>query len=523
MDPIGFFAIAQARPHDTAVIDRHRRLSWAEFDARCNKVARLLQRAGLEPGDHIAMVMGNRSEFVEVLGACIKTGIIVTPVNWHFTPEEATYVIEDCGAQALVVDEVYVDRGLPAALATKPKVALVTGTGTGTGTDGPFRSYEEAIEEVSGAPLPLDGPAGAFMLYTSGTTGRPKGVERNMAGMGATPESLMAGMTLLGSALGVQPGGAHLVTGPLYHAAPLGFSSMAFNLGATLVLMDRWTPEACLQLLAEHRITSTHLVPTMFIRLLRLPREVRAAFDPTHLQCVLHGAAPCPRWAKEAMIDWWGSAITEYYGATEGGITVIDAEDWLTRRGSVGRPLPLYTAETRDDDGRVLPAGETGTIYFRSLLGTETFKYHNDEAKTAAAHAEPGVFTLGDVGHIDDDGYLWLTDRKNDLIISGGVNIYPAEIEQVLSSHPAVADVAVFGIPHDEWGEEVKAAVELLPDHEPSDDLASSLIEHCRAHLASYKCPRSIDFEDELPRHPTGKLYKRLLRDRYWSGAGRLI
>jgi long-chain acyl-CoA synthetase len=519
MDPIGFFAIAEARPDDLALIDRHRRLTWAEFDARVNKVARLLQGAGLGAGDHMAMVMGNRSEFVEVLGACIKTGIIVTPVNWHFTPEEASYVIEDCGAKALVVDEAYVDLGRPAALTMKPGVALVTGTASA----GPFRAYEEALEEASGAPLPVDGPAGAFMLYTSGTTGRPKGVERSMAGAVATPESLVAGMTFLGSALGVQPGGAHLVTGPLYHAAPLGFSTMAFNVGATLVLMDQWTPEACLELLTRHRVTSTHLVPTMFIRLLRLPDEVRSAFDPGHLQCVLHGAAPCPRWAKEAMIDWWGPVITEYYGATEGGLTVIGADEWLNHRGSVGRPLPVYAAEARDEQGQVLPPGETGTIYFRSLLGSETFRYHNDDAKTAAAHAEPGVFTLGDVGHVDGEGYVWLTDRKNDLIISGGVNIYPAEIEQVLSSHPAVADVGVFGIPNEEWGEEVKAAVELLPGNEPSDDLAGELIAYCREHLAAYKCPRSIDFEDELPRHPTGKLYKRLLRDRYWSGTGRSI
>ncbi len=519
MDPVGFFAIAQARPHDLAVVDRHRQLTWAEFDARVNQLGRLLQNAGLQPGDHMAMVMSNRSEFAEVLGACIKTGIKVTPVNWHFTPDEATYVIADCGAKALIVDEAYVDLGLPATQTTTFDLALITGT-TGTG---PFRSYEEALIEASAAVLPVDGPAGAFMLYTSGTTGRPKGVERDMAGAGATPESLVGGMTLLGGALGVHPGGAHHVTGPLYHAAPLGFSTMAFNLGATLVLMDRWTPETCLELLTEHRITSTHLVPTMFIRLLRLGDAARAAFDPSHLQCVLHGAAPCPQWAKQAMIDWWGPVITEYYGATEGGITVIDAEDWLTHPGSVGRTLPVHTAHARHDDGRVLPAGETGTIYFTSLLGTDTFRYHNDAAKTAAAHAEPGVFTLGDIGHVDADGYVWLTDRKNDLIIAGGVNIYPAEIEQVLSSHPAVADVGVFGIPNDEWGEEVKAAVELLPGHEPTAALAEELIRHCREHLAAYKVPRSVDFEDELPRHPTGKLYKRLLRDRYWAGTGRTI
>jgi long-chain acyl-CoA synthetase len=519
VDEIGFFNIALARPDDLALVDAHRRLTWAELDARVNQVGRLLQQAGLGPGDHAAMVMGNRSEFVEVLGACLKTGVIVTPVNWHFTPDEVAYVVEDCGARTLIVDEDYAHLATVAAETTSPALALVTGQGPA----GMFAGYEEALAGVSGDPLPVDGPAGAFMLYTSGTTGRPKGVERNMAGAGATAASLVAGMTVLGGALGVRPGGAHLVTGPLYHAAPLGFSTMAFNLGATLVLMDRWTPEDCLAQLTEHRVTSTHLVPTMFIRLLRLSQDKRDTFDPSWLQCVLHGAAPCPAWAKKAMIDWWGPVITEYYGATEGGITTIGAEDWLEHPGSVGRPLPVYAAEARGDQGEVLPVGETGTIYFRSLLGTETFRYHNDEAKTAAAHAEPGVFTLGDVGHVDEDGYVWLTDRKNDLIIAGGVNIYPAEVEQVLSSHPALADVAVFGIPNEEWGEEVKAAVELLPGHEPTPELAEELIEHCRSKLAAYKCPRSVDFEDELPRHPTGKLYKRLLRDRYWAGSGRLI
>jgi long-chain acyl-CoA synthetase len=519
MDPTGFFAIAQARPDDLAVIDCHRRLTWAEFDARVNKVARLLQAAGLQPGDHAAMVMGNRAEFAEVLGACIKTGIIITPVNWHVTPDQAAYVIDDCRAKAVVVDEAYVKLGLPAIQSTKPTLALVTGAAP----QGHLRSYEGALAEMSGAPLPVDGPAGAFMLYTSGTTGRPKGVQRNIAGAGATPESLVAALTLLGGALGVESGGAHLVTGPLYHAAPLGFSTMAFNLGATLVLMDRWTPEACLNLLAEHRITSTHLVPTMFIRLLRLTSEVRDAFDPAYLQCVLHGATPCPRWAKEAMIDWWGPVITEYYGAAEGGVTVIDAEDWLTHQGSIGRPLPVYAAEARGDDDSPLPPGETGTIYFRSLLGTETFRYHDDDAKTAAAHTAPGVFTLGDIGHLDEEGYVWLTDGNHDPIISYGVNIYPAEIEQVLSSHPSVADVGVFGIPSDECGEEVRVAIELLPGYEPSAALAEELIDHCRAQLAAYKIPRCVDFEDELPRHPTGKLHKRLLRDRHWAGASRSI
>jgi long-chain acyl-CoA synthetase len=275
--------------------------------------------------------------------------------------------------------------------------------------------------------------------------------------------------------------------------------------------------------MAEWQITNTHMVPTMFVRLLRLPDERRAAFDPSHLQAVVHGAAPCPVWAKEAMIDWWGPVLYEYYGATEGGMATITPEEWLEHKGSVGKAAAIYRIEIRDDDGDEVPAGDAGTVWFRSLLGNETFTYYKDEDKTKSAHLEPGVFTLGDVGKLDEEGYLFLTDRKSDMIISGGVNIYPREIEQVLTTHPAVADVAVFGIPNDDWGEEVKAAVELVKGREPSPELERELIGFCRERIAHFKCPRSVDFEEALPRHSTGKLYKRLLRDKYWNREGRFI
>jgi long-chain acyl-CoA synthetase len=516
---LGFFNLAVEQPDGLAVVEPERRFTWGEFDDRVNRIAHAFTDAGLSRGDHLAMIMGNRSEYMEVLGACLKTGMVVTPVNWHFTGEEAAYVVENCDARALVVDDAFLSAGSLCAALPGLKLALVTGTEAQPG----LAPYEDALSAASPEALPVDGEPGGFMLYTSGTTGRPKGVERNMAPPGATVEGLLSVMAMMGQPLGVQPGGAHLLTGPLYHAAPLGFGSMAFNAGNTLVMMDHWTPEATLELMAEWRVTNTHMVPTMFVRLLRLPDEVKAAFDPSHLQAVVHGAAPCPVWAKEQMIDWWGPVLNEYYGATEGGLTIITSEDWLAHRGSVGRTLPVYQVETRDDDGNVLPVGETGTVYFRSMLGGETFRYYKDEAKTTAAHAEPGVFTLGDVGRIDDEGYVWLTDRKSDLIISGGVNIYPAEVEQVLTTHPAVADVAVFGIPDEEWGEQVKAAVELLAGHEPSPELEAELVAFCRDRMAHYKCPRSVDFEAELPRHPTGKLYKRLLRDRDWKREAKLI
>jgi len=516
---LGFFNLAVEQANGLAVVEARRRLTWAEFDERVNRIGHAMLDAGLRHGDHLAMIMGNRSEFMEVLGAALKTGMVVTPVNWHFTGEEASYVVENCDARALVVDRAYLAAGAVCAGLPGLKLALVTGTEAEPG----LAPYEAALAAASPEPLPVDGAPGGFMLYTSGTTGRPKGVERSMAPPGSTVEGLLSVMAMMGQPLGLHPGGAHLLTGPLYHAAPLGFGSMAFNSGNTLVMMDRWTPEATLELMTERRITNTHMVPTMFVRLLRLPDAVREAFDPTHLQAVVHGAAPCPVWVKEQMIEWWGPVVNEYYGATEGGITIITSEEWLAHKGSVGKPLAVYQVETRDDEGEVLPVGETGTIYFRSLLGGETFRYYKDDAKTSAAHAEPGVFTLGDVGRVDDEGYVWLTDRKNDMIISGGVNIYPAEVEQVLTGHPAVADVAVFGIPDEEWGEQVKAAVELVDGAEPSPELAAELIAFCRERLAHFKCPRSVDFEAELPRHPTGKLYKRLLRDRYWKREARFI
>ena len=508
----GFYEIAKERPDDVAVVDTERQRTWSSFDDRVNRIGRALEAAGIERGDHIAMLMGNRVEFVEIAAAALKAGLIVTPVNWHFREDEVRYVVENCDAKAFFVDDRLVETGAPSADLPNIRLHLVTGD-----------AYKSLIADASDEPLPVDAPPGGNMLYTSGTTGRPKGVARNVAPAGSTIEGLMNVLGLTGAPLGLQAGGAHLVTGPLYHAAPLGFSTISFNLGNPLVIMDKWTPEETLALMTRWAITDSHLVPTMFIRLLRLDDDVKSGFDRSALKAIVHGAAPCPVWAKEQMIEWWGPVLVEYYGATEGGLTVIDSEDWLKHRGSVGKPLAVYTIEIRDDAGEALGPNDTGTVYFRALGGPDTFTYYKDETKTAAAHIEPGVFTLGDVGHVDDEGYLWLTDRKTDLIISGGVNVYPAEVEQVLGQHPAVADVAVFGIPHDEFGEEVKAAVELLPGHEPSPALEGELIDWCRERLATYKCPRSVDFEADLPRHTTGKLYKRVLRDKYWDRESRFI
>jgi long-chain acyl-CoA synthetase len=298
---------------------------------------------------------------------------------------------------------------------------------------------------------------------------------------------------------------------------------LPFLAGGTVVMRHQFDAAETLALIDEHHVTNLHLVPTQLTRLLRLPDTVRVDFSGESLQVVYHGAAPCPPEVKRRMIEWWGPKLVEYYGGTEGAmLSTIDSEEWLAHPTSVGKPWPSVEVLVVDDDGNPCPVGKEGTLYVRNLLGMD-FEYHGDEAKTVAAHRGPGVFTLGDVGYLDPDGYLHLSDRRIDMIISGGVNIYPAEIEGVLQTHPAVRDAAVFGIPNDEFGEEVKAAVELEPGHDASPALTAVLLEHCRAHLAGYKVPRSVDYEPELPRYPTGKLYKRVLRDAYWQETGRRI
>jgi long-chain acyl-CoA synthetase len=513
LDRPGFYALAQAYPNDIAIIDPYRQLTWGEFNERVLRLADVLEQAGLERGDRIAMLMGNRSEFVEILCACLLSGIIVTPINWHYSADEVAYVVEDAEAKALIVDDSFADAAKGTSSSGALRLRMMAGPDGGEG----FDRYEDRLARASARPRSADGEPGGYMLYTSGTTGRPKGVVNSLAPPGATLSQMMSGLAKMSRFFGVEPLGSTLITGPLYHSAPLSLNVMTgFNTGNRLIMMPRFEPSECLRLIREYGVTSTHMVPTMFVRLLRLSEGEKRDFDPTPLESVIHGAAPCPRWVKKAMIDWWGPVLYEYLGATEGGITVITSEEWLEHPGSVGKPLPLYTIEIRDDNGTVLGPNEVGTVYFRLRRPGPTFRYHKDEAKTGQAHAEPGVFTVGDIGRLDEEGYLYLTDRKTDMIISGGVNIYPAEVEQTLSEHPAVADVAVFGIPNDEWGEEVKAVVQLNGGFTPSENLASELIEYTRGRIAHFKCPRSVDFMAELPRHPTGKLYKRLLREPYW-------
>jgi long-chain acyl-CoA synthetase len=513
--PLGFWAIAKDDPDRLAVVGPDgATVTFGALEARTNQVANGLRALGLQRGDGVAIVLQNYLEFVELYLATMQTGLYLTCINYHLTGPEIAYIVNDAEAKVLVVHE----RFAPAAEAAARDVAIDPNLRFAVGSIDGFRPYADIANGQVSSPPPDRSP-GTTMLYTSGTTGRPKGVRRALPE--GDPNDAAAAASLLAMLFDITPGpGAHLVAGPLYHAAPLAFGTGGLNLGQAMVLMDRWTPERTLQLIEQWRITTSHMVPTMFHRLLSLPDDVRGRYDTSSLQSVIHAAAPCPVEVKRRMIEWWGPVIYEYYAATEGGGTYVKPKDWLDHPGTVGQPFPGATVKIYDDDGNELPAGEVGTIYMGTPLGS--FEYYKDPAKTQA-NRRNGLFTVGDMGYVDADGWLFLSDRKADMIISGGVNIYPAEIEAALLEHPDVADAAVLGVPDDEWGEQVKAVVQLKDLTKAGDDEAERLITWCRERLAAYKCPRSVDFRDELPRYPTGKLYKRLLRDEYWAGRERSI
>jgi long-chain acyl-CoA synthetase len=433
-------------------------------------------------------------------------GVWITPVNRHLKPDEIAHVLADSGARLVLADAEHAAAAQHAGAAEIVRVP---------------DDLEPAIARTSGAPLDAAGAAGGTMIYTSGTTGKPKGVRRVVP---ATLADALVGWRRAGASIGLEGSGPHLVTGPLYHAAPLLFGVYDLLNGAPLVIMPRWDEARALALLAERAIHHTHLVPTMFVRLLRLDDSTRAAFAAPALHNVLHGAAPIAPSVKQRMIEWWGPILVEYWGGTESGVvTLVDSHEWLANPGTVGRALPHWEVFAVGDDGRRLAPGASGALYSRHRDLAEPFVYHRDAEKTARAYLEPGVLTLGDVGSVDADGFVHLSDRASNVVISGGVNVYPAEIEQLLIAHPAVADVGVFGVPDDEWGETVKAAVELRPGFEASPALEAEILAFGRAHLAGYKVSRSIDFETALPRHPTGKLLVRELRERYWRGRTRRI
>jgi acyl-CoA synthetase (AMP-forming)/AMP-acid ligase II len=503
---------ARLQPEKAAYImaDTGETLTYAALDDASNRCAHLLRDAGLRPGDHLALLVENSLDFITIAWGAQRSGVYYTAISTHLKAAEIAYIVHDCGARVFFVSAKLYEplAATIAGLDPMPRVVVVGGTVSG------FTSLDAALAEQSPTPI-ADEVVGLDMLYSSGTTGMPKGVE---AAFHAEPlgwvNPLMA--VLCERMCGMNAESVYLSPAPLYHAAPLRFAMMCGSLGGTTVIMRKFDAETFLRLIETHRVTHTQVVPTMFVRMLKLPDEVRAAADVSSLRAVIHAAAPCPEDVKSAIIDWWGPILLEYYAGTEAnGVTVITTPEWLEHRGSVGKAFVGSVKILGEDvEADPLPPRTVGQIYFAD---GPTFAYLHAPEKTAQAHNSKGWSTLGDVGYLDEDGYLYLTDRKSYMIISGGVNVYPQETENVLIGHPAVLDVAVFGIPDAEMGEQVKAVVQLAPGNVGSPELERELIAFCRAELSAIKCPKSVDFVDDMPRTPTGKLMKRFLRDRYWT------
>jgi len=514
--PLGFWRLAQENPGWIAVIDADGTQHTAgNLLARVNQLTHGLRERGLQPGDGVASLLPNGAAALEVYLAALQAGWYFTPINWHFTVPEIAYIVRDSEAKAFVVDERFGVAGAAAADEAGVPVAGRFGCG-----DVPGFTPMPDLRAGQPVTLPQDRTAGASMHYTSGTTGRPKGVRRALSGL--DPEVAAELSTALPQMFGVTAGppNVHLITSPNYHTAVTLFGGAAIAMGHTLVYMDSWDAEQALVLVQHYRVTNTHMVPTHFKRMLALPESTRRGYDLSSMRWLIHAAAPCPVALKRAMLDWWGPCVYEYYAATEGGGTIATPQDWLAHPGTVGTPWPISEVMVTDDDGRECPRGVPGTVYMRMSLSD--FSYKGDPAKTSANRLR-GFFTVGDIGYLDDEGFLFLCDRKADVIISGGANIYPAEVEGEIIVHPGVADVAVFGVPDDDWGERVMAVVQPADGVEPSPELAAAILASLEGRLATMKWPTVVDFIAEMPRDPSGKLLKRRLRDPYWQGRDRAI
>jgi long-chain acyl-CoA synthetase len=472
-------------------------ISYGELESRSIQLARHWHQRGLRPGDHVAILLENHPRYFEVVWAALRSGLYYTPVNVHLTEGEVAYVLADCGAKAVVTSPAQVAK--LGELGDDIDVLVVDET------------YADALDAQSAEPLD-DQPCGHGMFYSSGTTGRPKGILFPPPDRQVTDDDPMVQS---GSPLGLADGCVYLLPAPLYHTSPVVTGALCHRYGGTVVVMERFDPVGCLETIERYQVDVAQFVPTMFVRLLKLADDVRNSFDLGALRHVSHAAAPCPVDVKHKMIEWWGPIILEFYAGSENvGSTMITSEEWLAHPGSVGLPR-FCTTHICDDDFNELPTGEVGNVWFDTPGAA--MEYHGDPEKTAENRSPQGWYTMGDVGRVDDDGYLYLTDRKTFMIISGGVNIYPQESENVLVGHPAVLDVAVIGVPNDDLGEEAKAIVQLVDPASASDGLAAELLAFCQQGLARYKCPRSIDFTEQLPREDSGKLYKRRLRDQYWG------
>jgi long-chain acyl-CoA synthetase len=482
-------------------------VSRGELDESANRCAHMLRDLGLQAGGNIAIYMENNPHFIKIASAAARSGVLYTAISTHLTVPEVQYIVNDCQAKVFFTSAAKSEVASQ-LLDKTPNVAtrlMVNGTAEG------YDSYEDKVSPYPVEPI-ADETTGDAMLYSSGTTGRPKGIKLTLEPM--SYGELWDGAKMLIAVYGLNNEALYLSPAPLYHAAPLRFVMLTLFMGGTVIIMEKFDALQSLELIERYKATHSQWVPTMFIRMLKLPEEERKKFDVSSQKIAIHAAAPIPIQVKEQMIDWWGPILFEYYAATEGnGLCAITSEEWLQHKGSVGRAL-FGTVKILDDEERELPAGEVGTIYFS---GGHDFEYHNDPEKTASIRSSQGYTTLNDVGYVDEEGFLYLTDRKANMIISGGVNIYPQEAENLLVTHPRVLDVAVIGVPHEDFGEAVKGVVQLRNPAEASPELEQELIEFCRSQLAKLKCPSSIDFADELPRTPTGKLLKRLLKDKYWK------
>ena len=502
---------AARNPDKPAIImsDSGEQLSYGALESRANQGAHLFRSLGIARGDTIAIWLPNLPDFHILYWAAQRAGLYITPIATALTTEEASYIVENCGAKLLVGST---DFAAFDALVTHHRPASLL-------TVFNLEQWRKAIAEMPDAPIADEAP-GFHMVYSSGTTGRPKGIRLPLPEGGVTDAHMLA--TRAAANYGVDADTVYLSPAPLYHTAPLAFTTSCHRLGATVIVMPKFDPEAALQSIERHKVSVTQMVPTMFVRLLKLPEAVRLNYDVSSLRHVIHAAAPCPVPIKHAMIDWLGPIIQEFYGGSEGnGSTNISAQEWLKKPGSVGR-ASWGSIHICNDAGHELPAGQQGTVYFE---GGWDFQYLGDPEKTRDSRhpLQPSWSALGDIGYLDEDGYLFLTDRKSYMIISGGVNIYPQEIENLLITHPKVADAAVIGVPNADFGEEVKAVVQPMDWADGTPEFAQELIAHCKAHLSAIKCPRSVDFDAALPRLDNGKLYKRLVKDRYWQGQDKRV
>ena len=488
-----------------------KQISYAELEAASNRGAQLFRSLGLKRGDHIAICLENHPAFLQICWAAFRSGIYFTAISYRLQPEEVEYIINDCQAKVLITSALLTETfsGLKDKLRNDPKCYMLDGPAEGC------ESWEDAVAQMPEDRI-ADEAWGQSLLYSSGTTGRPKGVSKPLMDtpFGEQSPALRAAR----SRYDFNEATVYLSPAPLYHAAPLGFNMNVLRNGGTSIVMEHYDSEEALRLIEKYKITHSQWVPTMFVRMLKLPEETRRQYDVSSMKFAIHAAAPCPVTIKEAMINWWGPIIYEYYAGTEGnGSTTITSEEWMQHKGSVGKAAGGCKVHIVDEDGQELPPGEIGGVYFE---GGGQFEYLHDREKTSASRTPEGWSTLGDVGYLDDEGYLYLTDRKSFMIISGGVNIYPQETENALITHPKVTDVAVFGVPNEEFGEEVKAVVQPRDMSEAGPELEAELLAWVRSKISHIKCPRTIDFMEELPRHPTGKLYKRLLKQKYWQAAG---